>query len=283
MSGLPYIKKILNYSVLLVSDESGEEFIVVQKGIGFGKKVGDEVEILSDGRVFVPVSKPDRSQLLGLLAEIPASYLELTQQIVAYAEEKLHTSLNEHIYLALTDHLHFAVERFKGGLIITNRVFWELKTFYPKEYQIGLCALDLVEEKLGIRLPVEEAANVAFHIVNAQREMEVQYDAMKAAKLIGQVMMTVTYIMKCQPDKESIHYSRFISHMQYFAERFFTDKMLDSEDDLLYSQMEVYPRSLSCAEKIRTLLVREYNKAIPNEEVAYLTIHIHRLASREQK
>ena len=71
--------------------------------------------------------------------------------------------------------------------------------------------------------------------------------------------------------------------MLYFAERFFTDKMLDSEDDLLYSQMEVYPRSLSCAEKIRTLLVREYNKAIPNEEVAYLTIHIHRLASREQK
>ena len=120
---MPYIKKILNYSVLLVSDESDEEYIVLQKGIGFGKKAGDEVEILSDGRVFVPVPKPDRSQLLGLLAEIPASYLELTQQIVAYAEETLHTSLNEHIYLALTDHLHFAVERFGKGLIVTNRVF----------------------------------------------------------------------------------------------------------------------------------------------------------------
>lgn len=279
---MPQIKKVLNSSVILVSDEQEKEYIILQKGIGYGRKSGQIVELSGESQIFVPLSSNDRNQFLELLKEIPAAYLELSQKIVAYAENQLHTKLNEHIYLALTDHLHFAVERFKEKVVITNRVFWELKTFYPKEYQIGLYALDIVREKLGINLPEEEAANVAFHIVNAQKDEDVQYDAMRAAKLIGKIVTLVTYLMKCQPDKESIHYSRFISHLQYFAERFFSDKMLDSPDDFLYEQIEKgYPKALNCAERVRTLVLKEYDKAITNEEVVYLAVHIQRLISRD--
>lgn len=278
---MPQIKKVLNSSVILVSNERNEEYIILQKGIGYGRKPGQEVKVLDDSRIFVPVAKSDRSQLIELLSEIQPIYLEITQNIVAYAEKNLNTSLNEHIYLALTDHLHFAVQRHQENIVITNRVFWELKTFYPKEYKIGLYALEVVRDKLNIDLPVEEAANVAFHIVNAQKEAEVQYDAMRAAKLIGKIVTVVTYSMNCQPDKESIHYSRFISHLQYFAERFFTDKLLDSPDDFLYAQIEAgYPKALACAEKVRTLILREYDKVITNEEVVYMAVHIQRLVSR---
>lgn len=277
-----WIKKVLNSSVVLAADEDGGEFIVLEKGIGYGRKAGEIVEVGGTSQIFVQLSQTDRNQLAELLSEIPPSYLEVTQEIVAYAEQQLDTSLNEHIYLALTDHLHFAVERFEKNMIITNRVFWELKSFYPKEYQVGVKALEIIKRELGIELPQEEAANIAFHIVNAQKEDEVQYDAMRAAKLIGKVVTLVTYSMNCQPDKESLHYSRFISHMQYFAERFFTDKMLDSPDDFLYVQMEKgYPKALSCAEKVRTLILKEYNRVISNEEAAYLAVHIQRLTSRE--
>lgn len=277
-----HIKKVLNSSVVLVSDEEKEEFIILEKGIGYGRKPGEAVEVKQDSQIFVQLSQTERNQLVELLSEIPSGYLEMTQKIVAYAEQQLNTSLNEHIYLALTDHLHFAMERFRKNMILTNRVFWELKTFYPKEYQIGIKALEIVKREMEATLPEEEAANIAFHIVNAQKEEGVQYDAMRAAKLIGKVVTLVTYFMNCQPDKESIHYSRFISHMQYFAERFFTDKMLDSADDFLYAQIEKgYPKALTCAEKVRTHIIKEYNKGISNEEVAYLAVHIQRLASRE--
>lgn len=277
-----HIKKVLNSSVVLVSDEEKEEFIILEKGIGYGRKPGELVEIKQDSQIFVQLSQTDRNQLVELLSEIPSDYLEMTQKIVAYAEQQLNTSLNKHIYLALTDHLHFAMERFRKNMVLTNRVFWELKTFYPKEYQIGKKALEIVKQEMKVMLPEEEAANIAFHIVNAQKEESVQYDAMRAAKLIGRVVTLVTYSMNCQPDKESIHYSRFISHMQYFAERFFTNKMLDSKDDFLYAQMEKgYPKALACAEKVRTHMIKEYKKSISNEEVAYLAVHIQRLASRE--
>ncbi len=276
-----HIKKVLNSSVILVSDKNDKEYIVLKKGIGYGRKQGETVETLGDSRVFVPVAKADRLQLVELLGAIPPIYLELTQEIVLFAEQQLKTSLNKHIYLVLTDHLNFAVERFRENITITNRVFWELKTFYPKEYQIGLYALKIIRQKMEIGLPEEEAANIAFHIVSAQKEAESQYDAMRAAKLIGKVVTLVTYYMKCQPNKSSIHYSRFLSHMQYFAERFFTDRMLDADDDFLYEQMEAgYPKAVTCAEKIRALIFEEYDKAIPNEEVAYLAVHIQRLTSR---
>ncbi|MDF2473083.1 MAG: hypothetical protein K0R21_865 [Anaerocolumna sp.] len=38
---------------------------------------------------------------------------------------------------------------------------------------------------------------------------------------------------------------------------------------------------MSCAEKIRTYLCKTYDKVIPNEEVAYLAVHIQRLSTRE--
>ena len=278
---MPKIKKVLNSSVILAANEDDEEYIILDKGIGYGKKPGEIVEVSEGSKIFVHLSQRDHRQLAELLGSIPSEYVEMTQEIVAIAEAQLNTTLNEHVYLALTDHLNFAVERFHKHMIITNRVFWEFKTFYPKEYKVGQKALDLIQERMGIRLPDEEAANIGFHIVNAQKEAESQFDAMRAVKLVGTIMTLVTYLMNSQPDKESIHYSRFISHLQYFSERFFTNKMLDSKDDFLYDQMEkAYPKAFNCAEKIRTYIIKEYDKVISNEEVAYLAVHIQRLASR---
>lgn len=48
-----WIKKVLNFSVVLVIDEYDQEFILLGKGIGYGKKIG---VVIMDGdfnQVFV--------------------------------------------------------------------------------------------------------------------------------------------------------------------------------------------------------------------------------------
>ena len=129
-----HIQKVLNSSVVLVQDDSGEESILLGKGIGYGRKAGEPIERQPSDRVFLPLSNPDAQPMLELFSSIPASYLELTQDIVDDAEQSLGVKLSAHIYLLLTDHLHFAVERQQKGLVVTNRIFWEIKHFYPKEY-----------------------------------------------------------------------------------------------------------------------------------------------------
>ncbi len=276
------IEKVLNSSVVLLKDEKGQESILVKKGCGYGRKAGETVQVSDrEDKMFLPVSGPEQTKLLELLSEIPAVYLEITRQIVQEAQENLNMELNEHIYLALTDHLHFAVERQKQQMIVLNRLFWEIKNFYPREFQVGVHAVSLVKEMTGVELPEEEAANIAFHLVNAQKTVESQFNALRAAKLMSTMVTLVIYTMKSQPDRESIHYSRFISHLQYFAERFFAGKMLDDPQDFLYIKvMEGYPKALECAEKIRNYIYQDYQVKVPNEEVAYLAIHIQRLFSR---
>lgn len=276
------IEKVLNSSVVLVKNEEGQESILLKKGVGYGRKAGETVQTGSaEERFFLPVSGREEGKLKELLDDIPAVYLEITHKVVAYAQEKLHTALNEHVYLALTDHLHFAVQRQEEHLLVLNRLFWEIKNFYAEEFRIGLYALEVVEQYTGVKLPEEEAANVAFHLVNAQKSVESQFDALRAAKLMNTMVTLITYTMQRQPDKESIHYSRFISHLQYFAERFFNGRMLEEPSDFLYQKMrEGYPRAVDCAEKIRSFICRDYQIMIPNEEVAYLAVHIERLYAR---
>jgi len=276
------IRKVLNSSVVLVADEAGAESILLGKGIGYGRKAGEEIVQQPSDRVFIPLSSPDTKQMLDLFSSIPPDYLDITQEIVQDAEKVLNTTLSKHIYLMLTDHLHFAVERQKQGIVVTNRVFWEIKNFYRREFGVGLRALARMRERLGVELPEEEAANIAFHIVNATKDEALHYDAMQAAKLIGSIVSIVTYTMHCAIDTESIHYTRFINHLQFFAERYYSGKLLASTDDFLYRQMAgAYPAAISCAEKIRAYLRRNDGTELPDEEAAYLALHIARLTGRK--
>ena len=164
--GKHQIEKVLNSSVVLVKDPPNKEFIILKKGIGYGKRPGQWVEADPDSQLFVPYSESDGKQLMELLEEIPPIYLQTSQQIVEYAQQVLHTTLNRHVYVTLTDHLHFAVERLHQNIEITNRVLWELHSFYPAEYAIGEHALTIIKENIGESLPAAEAGNIAFHIVN---------------------------------------------------------------------------------------------------------------------
>lgn len=271
------IQKVLNSSVVLASDEAEEDCILLGRGIGYGKKAGEDIEKNLVDQIFIPLSNPDARHMLELFSSIPPVYLELTQDVVQYAERQLETQLSDHIYLVMTDHLHFAVERLQQGIIVTNRVFWEIKNFYKREYAIGEYALKLINERLSVTLPREEAANIAFHIVNAQKEPGNNYDAMKAAKIMGEVVDIVNYSVEYSFDKDSIHYSRFISHVQFFVERYLTDRLLDNDCGFLFDQVRPKsPKAIETAEKIRTFFIKTYEVVLPNEEIAYLAVYIAR-------
>lgn len=272
------IKKALNSSVLLVQDNKKQEFILLGKGIGYGKKTGEIVNNSDENQIFMPVDNPTTKRLMELINSIPANYFDIVQDIVNYASKELNITFKDNIYLLLTDHLSFAVERYKNNTMVLNRVYWEIKNFYPNEFNIGIYALNLVNEKFNVNLPEDEAANIAFHLVNAQDGKNSKHDAIRAAKLIGATANLVKYTTNKDFDKENLHYSRFISHMQFFAERFFAEKLIDSNDDFLYDQIKhKHPEALKCAMKVSKYIETNYNKQLPREEIAYLAVHIQRL------
>lgn len=273
------IKKVLNSSVVLVHDEKNKEFILLGKGIGYGKKAGEKIQLSSDNQVFVPAGDVNTIQYLNTLETMSLSILQVTKQIIVHAEQLMQTTFSNNLYFVLADHLQFAIERMKQNIVITNRVYWEIKTYYPEEFRAGLIGLSLIEEEMGIRLPDEEAANIAFHLANTRSDSDGDYDSIKYAKVIAEINNIVIFGINRTLDKQSIHYIRFVTHIKFFVERYFTGKLLSGEDDTLYQRMKMMnPKEFSIALHIKEFLENKYHILLPDEEISYLTVHIVRVA-----
>ncbi|WP_414053024.1 PRD domain-containing protein [Macrococcus animalis] len=272
------IKKVLNTSVVLVENEERKEFILFGKGIGFGKKTGQIIEENIADQTFMPVENNRVKEFISILDDISPEIVDITQEIVHFAGQKLNSDMNNSLYFNLMDHINFAVERYHKNINITNRVFWEIKSYYSTEFSVGEFAVEKINQTLNIELPIEEAANIAFHIINANGQNIDNKNAMKQAKLVGSIVNLVKYTLKLDAKSESIHYTRFITHVKFFVERFFADKMLEADDDILFKQIETsYPEAMKGAVIIKNYINQTYEKEISNDELTYLAVHIHRL------
>ncbi|MEJ7477721.1 PRD domain-containing protein, partial [Staphylococcus saprophyticus] len=76
--------------------------------------------------------------------------------IIEVSKVEYNKQLSDTIYVALTDHINFAIERQQEGMAIKNGLLWEIKKFYPTEYEIGIRALDWINKIVGIKLPIDE-------------------------------------------------------------------------------------------------------------------------------
>lgn len=274
------IKKVLNSSVVLAFDKQGKEFVCLGKGIGYGKKSGASVEKNAVDQIYMPVEDIKSKQFLNLFESIPSIYFDITQKIVLKAKKELGSKLNLSIYFTLSDHLNFAVERMKNNINITNRVYWEIKNYYPDEFQIGVYSLDLVNQIMDVELPKEEAANIAFHIINAKSKSDDSGFSMKCAKLTGGIVNLLRYSISGELNTESVHYQRFITHVKFFAERFFKNEMLNQEDEVMFENIAtLHPDAMDIAFKVKDYVEKVYDSVISKDELTYLAVHIYRLRS----
>ncbi|NLW29068.1 MAG: hypothetical protein GXY98_04105 [Erysipelothrix sp.] len=90
--------KILNNSAVGSYDENNQEIILLGKGIGFQKKVGEFIDKKSVEQIYVlPTNK--REQYVRLVNEIPYEILTHADTIISKATKRLSRKLNDNIYI----------------------------------------------------------------------------------------------------------------------------------------------------------------------------------------
>ena len=271
------ISKQLNNNIVIASDGQGREVVLMGKGIGFGQKPGMEPDMrLVEKQYFGLSSGTHIQQLAELLDRIPLEHLSLGMQIVEHVQEKIQKPLNETLVLMISDHISFAIERQKKGLDLTNALLWEIKKFYPEEYQLGLDALDIVQREAGIRLREDEAGFLAMHIVNAQYGSGDPM-AQDLIQLIQDVVNLVRYTYGIDLDENSLDYIRFVTHLKFFLARIFTKETYQGSEDLYGIVSVMYPKAAACVQKISSYLRQRLDYSLGLEEEGYLIIHIEKL------
>ncbi|MDD7390378.1 MAG: PRD domain-containing protein [Lachnospiraceae bacterium] len=277
------ITKVINNNIVCSLDDRGQEIILRGLGIGYQKKKGETVPDDKVEKVY-SMKDPKRSdKLQQLLAQIPEEYLEISTEIIEHARRILGKRLSENIYITLTDHISFAISRKNENLEYHNVMLSEIKRFYTQEYEIGRYALDLINERLHVQLCGDEAGFIALHIVNAELETNMS-DMYQITGLIRDIFEIIRVYYGRAFDSESLDYDRFVTHLKYFSQRLFSNSYAQTEDTVLQDMIRSrYTKDYNCALKIKTFIQVKYKKHVSEEEVVFLTIHLHRLFMNDSR
>lgn len=277
------IKKIFNNNIILAHDEKLLEKILLGKGIAFNKKEGDEVDQTKIDKIFTLESKELVDRFVNLVGEIPINHLELTNAIVKEGEQDLNIKFNDSIYIGLTDHINYALYRYRQGEYIENAFLWEVRKFYPNEYKVALKALETIYYYEKVKLSEDEASFIALHFVNGQNiKTNVDIKSNNENAIILDILNIIKFHFNIEIEEESINYSRFITHLRYFLQRIYKQVRYASEDNDLFIQVKTnYPEIYECLLKIDAYFKSKMDVSMTTEEQLYFILHINRLTTRE--
>lgn len=276
------IAKILNNNVVVILDEQQREQVVMGRGLAFQQRVGDVLDETRIEKVFSLQSDELVNRLGELLSQIPLEVMAACDRIIELARTRL-GKLQESLYITLTDHCHYAIERQKKGLAIKNALLWETRRLYPREFELGQEARAIIDKRLGVELAEDEAGFIALHLVTAQLNNEIP-EVMHITRVMQEILHLVKYQLRLEYDENSLNYQRFVTHLKFFTQRMLTRTVVPDDDEALHSAVKYnYAKAWACAEKIALHLHRSYQRDLSTEEIMFLSIHIERVRKEGRK
>lgn len=271
------ISKIINNNIVCSKDSNGKEIILRGLGIGFGKKANDVIDEQAVEKVYKMSNSSTSNKLQELLSDLPIEYVSTCTDIIEYAKKNLNTNINENIYVTLTDHISFAIERKYKNLEYENPMLFEIKRFYQDEYNIAKHAITIIKQKLGVQLSDDEAGFIALHIVNAELGTDMP-SMLGITEHIKNIVGIVQNYYGLLLDENSLYYERFIVHLKFLLQRLTKDIYLEKQDIEFQKIVRLrYPNEYNCALLIKKYISDKYNKNISEEEMLYLTVHLKRI------
>ena len=277
------IIRVLNTNAVVSVDSQGMELIMTGPGIGFKKRKGENIDQSLVDKTYHLESKEESKRLQEVVKEISEEYLGIVDRVVKEAKkEKL--EIRDSLYVTLTDHINSAVARYREGIALKNMMKIDIRKFYPKEYQVGMHAIEWIKEQTGEDLGDDEAAFIAMHIVSAELNAQNITDVNQITELINTVLQIVRIHFKIDLNEESISYERFLTHLKFFAARVFDHMEYEDTMQEIYKVMvEQNENAFSGVKKIAEYIKKQYNYKLTIDEQLYLLIHIKRILDEQTK
>lgn len=270
------VEKILNNNVLIAKHSSLGEVVIIGKGVGFNRKMGELIDSNTVEKLFVLKNEKERQDYIKLLPFVDNDMHEVIISSIDLIKDKANAPLNEHIHVALTDHLMFTFNRISSGMEIRNPFLVETKTLYPFEYGIAQEVVNLIANKTGVRLPEGEMGFIALHIHSSvmNRDLsEVNHDSQLVTRLINIIEVQ----LKIKIDKDTIDYTRLVRHLRYTIERVKNGERVEEPEKISSLFKEEYPVCYNLSWKLIKIMQQALSMPVFDAEAVYLTMHLQRL------
>lgn len=265
------VERVINNNVISTLD-NGVEVVISGKGIGFGKRVGDPVDETRIEKIFRMENRERLGKFQDLLVKVPLECLKISDAIITKAKEELDQELNENIYITLTDHITFAIERYDKGLDFENALTQEVCSFYPREFKIGLEAVKLIEDTTGKNLKEDEAASIALHLVSAEMSTRtsIAFEITRSVKALLSIIHAEVNPDGLWADSKVDDLVPTLKHLVF---RVIMDKQYAKDDITLYTYVKNrYPKESHCCDAISDYLEKQFRKKVTIDEKTYCII-----------
>jgi transcriptional antiterminator len=273
------VKKALNHNTLIaIGMDDNQEYLLIGKGIGFGKKVSERLEIPDDCTVYSLMEHTERGKALDLVKGIDPIFLEIAQEILKEGE-RVFGKIDRSILFPMADHIAFAVKRIKNNEQISNPLTGDIQALFHMEYKTAECVKPILKERLQVDIDEHEIGYIALHIHSAIEDENVAL-SMQIARTVRECIQLVENEIGMNIDVMSLSYNRLMNHVRYMVARAVRDEKLKLN---MNDYMSVkFPESFSIATTVCEHLSRFLKKPLDEVEIGYLAMHIERVAEDYQ-
>ena len=212
------IAKVLNHNSFIgIENGRKKEFLVMGKGIAFGKKVTQTVEADSGTRVYSLEELTERGDAREIIRSVPPECLELAGEVLDRAEAEF-GELDRSILFPMADHIAFAVRRIRNNEQISNPLTEDIRVLFHKEFQVAQCMEELLQERFQLQIDEHEVGYIALHIHSAIMDVKVS-QAMQMARSVRECISLVEKETGKKIDVMSLSYNRLMNHVRYMVAR----------------------------------------------------------------
>lgn len=273
------IEKIINNNVVNAIDDNGTEIILTGKGIGFQQKKGALVDINKIEKIFRPDTPKESYRLEELFKDTPIEYIVIATECIEYGKKLLKKELNSNLYITMIEHLNLVVERQSQGIVLSNPMLWDLKHFYPQEFEAAEYTRKRINEVLSLNLTKDESGFLTMHFLNAENESSMP-KILDMTHFLQEVIRIIEQHFEIELNADLYEFGRFVTHLKYLFQRIEEREAeeIDLDDELFYRSVEKkHQEAYECVIKIVNYIENKYQYQLPEEEKMYLTVYIKRI------
>lgn len=266
------VEKVLNHNVILaISEENKQEYLIMQKGIGFGKKVAERFEA-EEAQVYSLVDIKNAKDATSSVKEIQPIYLEAANLLLDEAEKRI-GRVDRSVLIPLADHIDFAVRRIKEQGEISNPLISDIQVLFHMEYKVAEQILPFIEEYAGLTLSESEIGYIALHIHSAIAEQNVAA-SMQVARCVRECINLIEKEINQSIPVMTLSYNRLMNHVRYMVLR------AEQKEEIKLSMNEYMELRFKKSYGIATYVCDEMSKILHvklhENELGYLAMHIQR-------
>lgn len=274
------VAKRINNNAVMCVDSKGRSVVAFGKGISFSiNKETGELPLSAIERTFYNLDE----HYLALLEELSPEVLAVSADVIEAADLELPYELSHNAVLALADHITFAIQRERKGIVIQMPLAYDVAQMYPVEYRVGEYAVGQISRKLGVDLPKGEVVGVALCLLNASLTPE---DAAASADqaatdndVIEKIARIVEDVYSISVDRDGFEFARFATHMHYLIGRIRQGEPMYTDGSELYGEVRAQSqRGAACLDRVVELLGDTFGEDITDSEKLYVLMHILRIS-----